>query len=94
MLDEVRFSGKALALREFLQPGQPLIVGTQNRPSADSPWILTVKGILGQSYRVEASPHLGSAASWSAVDAFTANNTFNFGFVPAGSNRYVRVIRE
>ena len=94
-LDEVRFSGKDLVPAEFLQPGQPLIVDIVNHPT-NATWKLTLKGILGKSYRVETSPALGPAAAWQFATNLVADYTFNYVNVPgtAPKTNFVRVIRE
>lgn len=93
-LDEVRFSGKDLVPAEFLQPGQPLIVDIVNHPT-NATWKLTLKGILGKSYRVETSPALGPAAAWQFATNLVADKTFNYVNVPgtAPKTNFVRVIR-
>ncbi|NCA83731.1 MAG: hypothetical protein EOM72_13510 [Opitutae bacterium] len=97
LIDEVRLSGKALALSEFLQPGQPLIVAIDNSP-ATPPWKLTAKCIFGKSYRLETSPALGSAAAWLPIpaSAFTSAHTFSFVNVPDTTPKinFVRLVRE
>lgn len=96
VIDEVRISGKALALSEFLQPGQPLIVDITSSALL-TPWELTMKGILGKTYHLETSSALGAAANWQAVSGsgFVANYTFNFidiSSVP--KTNFLRVVRE
>ncbi len=95
VIDEIRVSGKALALHEFLQPGQPLIVEMDPVPPS-GPWWMTMKGILGKSYRVETSHNMGAEAHWEQESvAFTVEHTFTFISVPAGDDRdFVRIIRE
>ncbi len=96
-IDEVRFSGKALTLSEFLQPGQPLIVKIDNSPT-NAPWELTAKCILGQSYHLETSPFLGSGSTWLPIPGttFTSMYTFHFIDVPDTTPRtnFVRLVRE
>ena len=94
LIDEVRVSGKALALSEFLQPGQPMLVDIRNA-ATENPWQLTMKGILNHTYRLEMSPRLGSGADWQPGGGFVAENTFTIFTVPttAGTN-FVRLIRE
>ncbi len=96
LIDEVRFSAKPLALSEFLQPGQPLVVAIGNSALLD-PWELTMKGILGKTYRVETSPSCGPDATWQPLpgSSFVANYTFNFvdlSSVPR--TNFVRLVRE
>lgn len=97
VIDEVRVSGKALALSEFLQPGPPLIVDVDNSALLD-PWELTMKGILGKTYHVETSSTCGTNANWQLVpgSAFVANYTFNFVDVPNAVPRtnFVRIVRD
>lgn len=94
LIDEVRVSGKALVPAEFLQPGQPLIVDIVNHPT-NATWKLTLKGILGKSYRVETSPALGPAAVWQFATNLVADHTFNYIYVPgtAPKTNFVRVVR-
>ena len=94
LIDEIRVSGKALAVSEFLQPGQPMIVDIRNYAS-ENPWELTMKGILNHTYRIETSPRLGPGADWQPGGGFVSENTFTIFTVPttAGSN-FVRVVRE
>ncbi len=95
LFDEVRFSGKALAPAEFLQPGQPLIVDIDDSPT-NSTWALTMKGILGKSYRVETSPSLAPDAHWQFATSRVAAYTFDFIDVPgtAAQTNFVRLRRE
>lgn len=94
-IDEIRFSGKALALSEFLQPGQPMIVAIDNSPTG-AVWQLTMKGVLGKSYRLETSPVFGPGASWQSATGLVANYTFNYVDVPTTVPRsnFVRLVRE
>ena len=94
-IDEVRISGKALVPAEFLQPGQPLIVDIDNSPT-NAEWQLTMKGILGKSYRLETSPVFGPGATWSYATGLVADYTFNYVDVPSTVPRtnFVRLIRE
>lgn len=94
-LDEIRFSGKALAPAEFLQPGQPLIVDIVDHPT-NATWKLTLKGILGKSYRVETSPALDPDAARQFATNLVADYTFNYIYVPgtAPKTNFVRVVRE
>jgi len=94
-IDEVRISGKALVPAEFLQPGQPLIVDIDNSPT-NAEWQLTMKGILGKSYRLETSPVFGPGATWSYATGLVADYTFNYIDVPSTVPRtnFVRLIRE
>lgn len=96
LIDEVRVSGKALALSEFIQPSRPLIVAINNS-ATNTTWELTMKGILTKSYRVETSSAFGSNANWQTLpgSAFTAAHTFTFvdltNTVPR--TNFVRLIR-
>ena len=94
-IDEVRFSTQALAPAEFLQPGQPMIVDIDNSPT-NAAWQLTMKGILGKSYRLETSPALGSAADWRFATNLVADYTFNYVDVPTTVPRsnFVRLVRQ
>ena len=95
VFDEVRFSTRALVPAEFLQPGQPLIVDVDNSPT-NAEWQLTMKGILGKSYRLETSPVFGPGATWSYATGLVADYTFNYIDVPSTVPRtnFVRLIRE
>lgn len=93
-IDEIRVSGKALALSEFLQPGQPMIVDIRNA-ATENPWQLTMKGILNHTYRIETSPRLGPGADWQPGSGFVVENTFTFLDIPsAARTNFVRVVRE
>ena len=93
-LDEIRFSAKALAPAEFLQPGQPMIVDIDNSPT-NAPWQLTMKGILGKSYRVETSPSIGTNANWQYATNRVADYTFNYIDIPSTvpKTNFVRILR-
>ena len=95
LIDEVRISGKALVPAEFLQPGPPLIVDVDNSPT-NAAWQLTMKGILGKSYRLETSPVFGPGAAWQYATGLVASHTFNYVDVPSTVPRtnFVRLIRE
>jgi len=89
-IDEVRVSGKALARSEFLQPGQPVIVSIAD----ESPWHIPIKGILGHTYRLEASPVFGPAAAWQPIATTTVVSTFGaFDVARAAATNFFRVIR-
>ena len=94
LFDEIRFSAKALAPAEFLQPGQPLIVDIDNSPT-NTPWQLTMKGILGKSYRVETSPSIGTNANWQYATNRVADYTFNYIDIPGTvpKTNFVRILR-
>ncbi len=94
LIDEVRISGKALVPAEFLQPGQPLIVDIDNS-ATNAPWQLTMKGILGKSYRVETSPSIGPDAHWQYATNRVADYTFNYIDIPATvpKTNFVRILR-
>ena len=94
-IDEVRISGKALVPAEFLQPGQPMIVDVDNSPT-NAEWQLTMKGILGKSYRLETSPSIGANANWQYATGLVASYTFNYVDVPSTVPRsnFVRLVRE
>ena len=94
LIDEVRISGKALAPAEFLQPGQPMIVDIDNSPT-NAPWQLTMKGILGKSYRVETSPSIGTNANWQYATNRVADYTFNYIDIPSTvpKTNFVRILR-
>ena len=94
LIDEVRISGKALVPAEFLQPGQPLIVDIDNS-ATNAPWQLTMKGILGKSYRVETSPSIGPDADWQYATNRVADYTFNYIDIPATvpKTNFVRILR-
>ena len=95
LIDEVRISGKALVPAEFLQPGQPMIVDIDNSPT-NAAWQLTMKGILGKSYRLDASPSIGPGATWQYATGLVASYTFNYVDVPSTVPRtnFVRLVRE
>ena len=95
LIDEIRISGKALVPAEFLQPGQPMIVAIDNSPTG-AVWQLTMKGILGKSYRVETSPAIGTNANWQYATNRVANYTFNYIDIPTTVPRsnFVRLVRE
>ena len=89
-IDEVRVSGKALARSEFLPPGQPVIVSIAD----ESPWHIPIKGILGHTYRLEASPVFGPAAAWQPIATTTVVSTFGaFDVARAAATNFFRVIR-
>ena len=89
-IDEVRVSGKALARSEFLQPGQPVIVSIAD----EGLWHIPIKGILGHTYRLEASPTAGLAPDWRPIATTTVVSTFGaFDVAPAAATNYFRVIR-
>ena len=93
LIDEVRVSGRDLTRAEFLQPGQPLFVDILNS-ALENPWQVAIKGILGRTYRLEASPVSGPGAAWSPVATATVASTFTSFDVPsaAGTN-FLRVLR-
>ena len=95
LIDEVRISGQALVPAEFLQPGQPMIVDIDNSPT-NAEWQLTMKGILGKSYRLETSPSIGANANWQYATGLVASYTFNYVDVPSTVPRsnFVRLVRE
>ncbi|MGD9781277.1 MAG: LamG-like jellyroll fold domain-containing protein [Kiritimatiellia bacterium] len=95
LIDEVRFSTQALVPAEFLQPGQPLIVDIDNSPTGTA-WQLTMKGILGKSYRLETSSVFGPGANWQASTSRVADYVFNYIDVPTTVPRsnFVRLVRE
>ncbi len=95
LIDEVRISGKALVPAEFLQPGQPMIVDIDNSPT-NAEWQLTMKGILGKSYRLDTSPSIGPGATWQYATGLVASYTFNYVDVPSTVPRtnFVRLVRE
>jgi hypothetical protein len=98
LLDEVRFSGKALARSEFLQPGQPLIVEINGDALNNDPWPLTAKCILGKSYHLETSASCGPDADWQAVPGTTFTSAYTFDFIDVPSTvprtNFVRIMRE
>ena len=90
LIDEVRVSGKALARAEFLQPGQPVIVSIAD----EGLWHIPIKGILGRTYRLEASPVFGPGAVWQPLATTTVVSTFGaFDVAPAAATNFFRVIR-
>ena len=90
LIDEVRVSGKALARAELLQPGQPVIVSIAD----EGLWHIPIKGILGRTYRLEASPSAGSDAVWQPIATTTVVSTFAaFDVAPAAASNFFRVIR-
>ena len=90
LIDEVRVSGKALARSEFIQPGQPVIVSIAD----ESPWRIPIKGILGRTYRLEASPIFGPGAVWQPLATTTVASAFGaFDVDPAAATNFFRVIR-
>ncbi|MGD9611992.1 MAG: LamG-like jellyroll fold domain-containing protein [Kiritimatiellia bacterium] len=95
LIDEVRFSTKALVPAEFLQPGQPLIVDIDDSPT-NATWKLTMKGILGKTYRLDTSPTIGPSANWQAATSRVADYVFNYVDVPTTVPRtnFVRLVRE
>jgi len=98
LIDEVRFSTKALDRAEFLQPGQPLIVEINGDALNNDPWPLTAKCVLGKSYHLETSASCGPDADWQPVpgSAFVSANTFDFVDVPSTVPRtnFVRLVRD
>lgn len=98
LIDEVRFSGKALDRAEFLQPGQPLIVEINGDALNNDPWPLTAKCVLGKTYHLETRTTLDPAAAWQPVPGttFTSSYTFDFVDVPSTVPRtnFVRLVRE
>lgn len=94
-IDEVRFSGKALVVSEFLQPGQPMIVDIRGNALNNDPWPLTVKCIFGKSYRLEAAA--APSPDWQTIPGsdFTSANTFDFVDVPdtTPAASYIRLRR-
>ena len=88
--DEVRFSTKALDLREFLQPTRPIILSCDN--SALNPlWELTLKTIKGREYRTEAASS-PTNATWSSLGTFIAGDPVHSIQVPTTpGNRFVRI---
>lgn len=91
LIDEVRFSGKALSIAEFLQPGKPLIASINNA----EPWHVAIKGILGRTYRFETSPSMGADASWTFATNLAMVSTFGTVDLPySAKTNFLRVIRE
>ncbi len=95
-LDEIRFSAKALAPVEFLQPGQPLVVAIDNSPT-NATWEITAKCILGQSYRLETSPSCAPSAIWQPIPGTTFTSTYSFHFLNVSNtvpkSNFVRLVR-
>lgn len=98
LIDEVRFSAKALVPAEFLQPGQPLIVEINGDALNNDPWPLTAKCVLGKTFHLETRTTLDPAAVWQPVPGttFTSSYTFDFVDVPSTVPRtnFVRLVRE
>ena len=90
LIDEVRVSGKALARAELLQPGQPVIISIAD----EGLWHIPIKGILGRTYRLEASPSAGSDAVWQPIATTTVVSTFAaFDVAPAAASNFLGAIR-
>lgn len=98
LIDEVRFSGKALDRSEFLQPGQPLIVDIRGQALNNDPWPLTAKCIQGKTYHLETSASVGPDADWRPVpgSAFVSGGVFDLFDVPSTVPRtnFVKLVRE
>lgn len=98
LIDEIRFSIKALDRSEFLQSGQPLVADIDGHALNNDPWPLTAKCILGKRYHLEASPALGAAADWQAVPGTTFTSVYPFDFIDlpstAAPSNFVRLVRE
>lgn len=91
LIDEVRFSNRDLARSEFLQPGQPVIVSIAN----EGLWHIPIKGILGRTYRLEASASAGTNAAWLPLATTTVVSTFGAFDVPAAvPANFFRVLRQ
>lgn len=91
LIDEIRFSGRDLTRAEFLQPGQPMIVSIAN----EGLWHIPIKGILGRTYRLEASSSSGPDAAWLPLATTTVVSTFGAFDVPAAApSNFFRVIRQ
>ena len=73
----------------------PYIVDVDNSPT-NAEWQLTMKGILGKSYRLETSPSIGANANWQYATGLVASYTFNYVDVPSTVPRsnFVRLVRE
>ena len=71
-----------------------MIVDIDNSPT-NAPWQLTMKGILGKSYRVETSPSIGTNANWQYATNRVADYTFNYIDIPSTvpKTNFVRILR-
>lgn len=98
LIDEVRFSTKALDRSEFLQPGQPLVVDIRGNALNNDPWPLTAKCIFGKTYHLETSASCGPDADWQPVpgSAFVSGGVFDLFDVPSTVPRtnFVRLVRD
>ena len=98
LIDEVRFSTKALDRSEFLQPGQPLVVDIRGNALNNDPWPLTAKCVFGKTYHLETSASCGPDADWQPVpgSAFVSGGVFDLFDVPSTVPRtnFVRLVRD
>lgn len=91
LLDELRFTARALSTAEFLQFGQPMIISTP-APSAAT-WDLNVLTISGCTFNVQTAPMPGSFAWTDILPATIATGHYSRFSIPAPTNRILRVIR-
>ena len=60
-----------------------------------NPWRVAFKGILGRTYRLEASSSSGPDAAWLPLATTTVVSTFGAFDVPAAApSNFFRVIRQ
>ena len=94
-IDEIRFSGTALEVSEFLQPGQPILVRSRNS-ATNADWNLLLQCLPGKTYRLETGSGLAPAA-WQAVtgSTFAATGIWNSVEVPTlAPTNFIRAVRE
>jgi len=63
IIDEIRFSTRALASKNFLQPGQPYIDSAEM--TSPSNWTFEVMTAQGRMYRMQTANEIGDHAQWS-----------------------------
>lgn len=94
VLDEVRFSARALDTTEFLQAGQPFLTGAPRPPSGPT-WAFDVVTISGKTYRVLVADYL-SSDSWMEMSNFVARAHDTEFTLPASDQPigFLKVLRD
>lgn len=92
LLDELRFTARALRTDEFLQFGQPAIVSPPDPTAAN--WNLNVMTISGRTYNVETAPRPGATPWTTLMPANIATGHYSTFTIPATTNRALRIMRQ
>lgn len=92
LLDELRFTARALRTSEFLQFGQPEIVSAPDPTAAN--WNLDVMTISGRTYNVETASRPGAMPWTTLMPVNIATGHYSTFTIPATTNRALRIVRQ